>query len=70
MVLVDKQFNEKKFINSDTKSIFSIGDYRHNLNFNNEVNMYSSKISQKPKKFFDWDDGLKFNPKYKRDKAS
>jgi hypothetical protein len=68
-VLVDKIFNEKKKKNhSDTKSVFSIGDYRHNLIFKNEADSYSSKVNQMPKQFFDWDNGLKFNPKYKRDK--
>ena len=29
---------------------------------------YDSKVNQLPKQFLQWDDGTKFDPKYKRDK--
>lgn len=65
MMLVDKTINDKKC--NDNKSIFSIGDYRHNLAMKQEADLYSSKVSQLPKNFLSWDDGTTFNPKYKRD---
>lgn len=69
MVLVDKKLNDMNSNNTQNKSAFSIGDYRHNLIFKDDTVNYSSKVSQIPKQFFNWDDGTKFNPKYKRDKA-
>lgn len=67
MVLVDKNINDIN--NLDDKSVFSIGDYRHNLNYKNQVDFYSTGINQKPKQFFDWDDGIEFNPKKKKIKS-
>jgi hypothetical protein len=67
MVLVDKNINDKN--NLDNKSVFSIGDYRHNLNYKYQVDLYSTGINKKPKQFFDWDDGIKFNPKSNKNKS-
>ena len=70
MVFVDKDINppKNKFINYDkNRSIFSFGDFRNNVCTKKEREFYDSKVSQKPKKFFDWDDNKKFNPKYKKD---
>jgi hypothetical protein len=61
MILVDKTKN-------NNKSIFSIGDYRHNVPRKEEADFYSQHVSKEPKIFFGWDDGTKFNPKLKRDK--
>ena len=33
----------------------------------NEKDIYDAKVSQEPKMFFNWDDGKKFVPKYKKD---
>ena len=71
MVFVDKELNPKKIrpINYDkNKSIFSYGDFRNNVVTKPEHIYYDSKVSKSPKKFFDWDDKTKFNPKFKRDK--
>lgn len=67
-MLVDKKENNKKEEMKDHKSIFSIGDYRHNIALKHEADLYSSKVNQLPKQFLSWDDGTKFNPKYKKDK--
>jgi hypothetical protein len=32
-------------------------DYRHDIRLKEEADIYSSRVSQQPKKFFDWDDG-------------
>ena len=47
--------------------IFTYGDFRNNVTTRPEHLYYDSKVSQVPKKFFDWDDGTRFNPKYKKD---
>lgn len=69
--LVDIDLNPSKIkppeINPK-KSVFSYCDFRNNVLTKKEHEFYDSKVSQSPKKFFDWDDGIKFNPKYKRDK--
>ncbi len=65
-VLVDKNINDKKY--KDQRSVFSIGDYRHNLIYKNDSEFFASQVSQQPKNFLSWDDGAKFNPKYKKDK--
>lgn len=67
MVLVDKNINPVKNSQNENKSIFSIGDYRHNLAQKSEADFYSADVSKQPKSFFSWDDGTKFNPKLKRD---
>jgi hypothetical protein len=64
MMLVDKNVN---CTNSENKSVFSIGDYRHNLPYKEDADHHSSKVSQLPKTFFGWNDGTKFNAKYKKD---
>ena len=71
MVFVDKDINppKNKILNYDkNKSIFSYGDFRNNVVTKPEHIYYDSKVSQLPKKFFDWDDKTKFNPKFKKDK--
>ena len=71
MVLVDKELNPSKIKNEieyyPRRSIFSYGDFRNNVLTKKQMEYYNSKVSQEPKKFFDWDDGKKFNPKYKKD---
>ena len=69
MVLVDKNTNNPKdTLNNPNKSIYSIGDFRHNLVLKEDADKYSSTVSQLPKSFLAWDDGKKFNQKYKKDK--
>ena len=70
MVFVDKDINppKNKILNYDkNKSIFSYGDFRHNVVTKKQHEYYDSKVSQEPKQFFDWDDKKRFNPKYKKD---
>ena len=70
MVFVDKDLNlpKNKTIDYDPhRSIFSYNDFRHNVVTKKEHEYYDKKVSQLPKKFFDWDDGTVFDPKYKRD---
>ena len=69
ILLVDKDLNIKKKCNEydQSRSIFSIQDFRHNVITKKEHDYYDSMVNQKPKKFFDWDDGKSFNPKYKKD---
>ena len=67
---VDKDLNPSKIKSVDfypRRSIFSFGDFRNNVLTKKEKDIYDAKVSQKPKKFFDWDDGKVFNPKYKKD---
>lgn len=77
MAWVDKRLNPKQIrternLESDkvdeTRSIFHIGDFRHNLPTEALARKYDTKISQKPRLFFEWNDGTKFDPKYKKDK--
>jgi hypothetical protein len=75
MVLVDKNENlnhpqTTRNLNNikENKSVFSLGDFRHNLPYIQDANQYMEKVSQKPKEFFHWNDGTTFNPKFKRDK--
>jgi len=69
VVLVDKNTNNPKdTLNNPNKSIYSIGDFRHNLVLKEDADKYSSTVSQLPKSFLAWDDGKKFNQKYKKDK--
>ena len=69
MLLVDKDLNMKKKPEgyNPNRSIFSIQDFRHHVMTKKEHEYYDSLVNQKPTKFFDWDDGKKFNPKYKKD---
>jgi len=69
MVLVDKNINNPNDnLNNPNKSVYSIGDYRHNLVLKEDADKYSNTVSQFPKTFAAWDDGKKFNQKYKKDK--
>ena len=69
MALVDKDLNIKKKPDGydPSRSIFSIQDFRHAVMTKRDHEYYDSMVSQMPKKFFDWDDGKRFNPKYKKD---
>ena len=69
MLLVDKALNIKKKPNgyNPSRSIFSIQDFRHAVMTKKEHEYYDSMVNQQPVRFFDWDDGKKFNPKYKKD---
>jgi hypothetical protein len=55
-------------LNNPNKSIFNIGDYRHNLVLKEDADIYSNNINKKPKQFLAWDDGKIFNQKFKKDK--
>ena len=66
MIWVDKDINEKSNTNPE-KSIFSFMDFRNNVVTKKEAEYYGSLVPQVPKKFFDWDDGKRYNPKYKKD---
>ena len=57
--LVDKDNGS----NRNNKSIFSIGDFRHNVSFKDDMIKYQEGISEKPKRFFDWDDVKRYDPK-------
>ena len=68
---VDKDLNPSKIKppeKNSMKSIFSYNDFRNNVLTKKEHEYYDSKVNQLPKQFLCWDDGTKFNPKYKRDK--
>ena len=70
MAFFDKDLNIKSLKTYDynpTKSIFCYQDFRNNVNTTREAKFYGDKVSQKPKRFFEWDDGTKFNKKYKKD---
>ena len=72
MAFVDKDLNlnnikTKTYDYDSTRSIFSYQDFRNNVNTDREAKFYGSKVSQKPKRFFEWDDGTKFNAKLKKD---
>lgn len=75
MALVDKELNPKRRINetsgeafeNNARSIFNLGDFRHNLRTEKMAREYDTKVSQKPRQFFDWDDGKRYDPKYKKD---
>jgi hypothetical protein len=69
MMLVDKNLNIKKKPDGydSSRSIFSIHDFRHNVMTKKDHEFYDSKVNQVPKNFFCWDDGKRFNPKYKKD---
>ena len=69
MMLVDKKLNIKKKPDGydPSRSIFSFQDFRHAVMTKKEHEFYDSLVSQKPKSFFEWDDGKRFNPKYKKD---
>ena len=70
MAYVDKDINPnrlKPILYNPNKSVFNFMDFRHDLMSEKDTKYYGAKVSQFPKKFFDWDDGKKFNPKYKKD---
>ena len=70
IVFVDKELNPSKIKKVDynpSRSVFSYGDFRNNVLTKTEKDLFDSKVSQKPRKFFDWADGKRFNPKYKKD---
>ena len=70
MALVDKDLNPKKTNKIEynpNRSVFNFQDFRHNVATKNEAKYYGAQVSQLPRKFFDWDDGKKFNPKFKKD---
>ena len=59
-LLIDKDSNSNK-------SVFSLGDCRHNVNTKEDADSYSANISQNPKKFNPWTNTEIYNPKFKRD---
>ena len=65
VLLVDKNLNPK--LTKNNRSIFNLGDFRHNVIFDEERKIFDNLVNKNPKKFFDWDDGTRFNPKYKKD---
>jgi len=68
-MLVDKKTNnEKDTLNNPNKSIFSIGDIRHELVCKESTDFFTKQVQPNPKEFMAWDDGKRFNPKLKKDK--
>jgi hypothetical protein len=70
MLLIDKNLVPKitnKSVLLKQKSIFNLSDFRHNVRSEEERKYNDNLVSQKPKKFFDWDDGKVFDPKIKKD---
>ena len=70
MAFVDKDLNLKKINKveyNSARSVFNYQDFRNNVVTSNEAKEYGSLVSQKPRRFFYWDDGKKFNPMYKND---
>ena len=70
MAFVDKIINPKRLkpiAFNPSRSIFNIDDFRHNVRTDKDRKIFDSTVSQLPRKFFDWDDGKKFNPKTKKD---
>ena len=68
---VDKELNPSKVKPPDynpMKSVFSYCDFRNNVLTKEQHEYFDSKVSQLPKQFLNWDDGTKFNPRYRRDK--
>jgi hypothetical protein len=63
---VDKDINDKKNPMKMNRSVFAISDYRHDIRLKEEADVYSTRVSQQPKKFFDWDDGKKYNPHFRK----
>ena len=70
IVLVDKDLNPSKIKNLDyspERSVFNYGDFRNNVFSQKEKELYDSKVSQRPRQFYNWDDGKKYIPKYSKD---
>jgi hypothetical protein len=67
MLWVDKNLNVDRNKYNPERSIFSYMDFRNNVVTKEQAEYYGSLVSQMPKKFFDWDDGKRFNPKFKKD---
>ena len=70
MAFVDKELNLNRIKTVEynpSRSVFSYQDFRCNVVTTKDAKNYGEKVSQKPKRFFEWDDGKKFNPKYKKD---
>ena len=70
IVLVDKDLNPSNLKSVDfnpARSVFNYGDFRNNVFSQKEKELYDSKVSQRPRQFFNWDDGKKYIPKYSKD---
>ena len=70
MAIVDKDLNLnqlKPIKFNPARSVFSYQDFRNDVVTKEDAKYYGGKVSQKPKKFFEWDDGKRFNPKFKKD---
>ncbi len=63
-MLVDKE-RKVNNVKSD-KSVFAIGDYRHNLPYKPQSDYHMSKVDQNPKQFLGWNSDTNFKPKIKR----
>jgi len=59
MILVDKV--------QKIKSVFSIGDFRHNIVNSEEAKKFMNEVKQVPKNMLGWNDFTVYNPKVKRD---
>ena len=62
-ILIDKEQNKNK-------SIFSSGDFRHNVITNEDAVNNAVFVKKNPKSFFNWNDDTVFHPKFKRDVKS
>ena len=70
IVFVDKDLNPSRLKSVDyypNRSVFNYQDFRNNVLTKKEKDLYDGQVSQKPRKFFDWDDGKRYNCKYKKD---
>ena len=61
MMLVDKD--------QKNKSIFSTGDFRHNIPNGEEAMRFSAMVKQTPKSMLGWNDNTVYNPKVKKDSS-
>ena len=58
MAFVDKELNLKRLKPleyNNSRSVFSYQDFRNDVNTSKEAKYYGEKVSQKPKRFFEWD---------------
>ena len=59
-MLVDK--------NQYNKSVFNIGDFRHNVATKENADLHMNKVSKSPKEFFSWSGKERvYNPHFKKD---
>lgn len=70
MILIDKNIAPSKiklYKYNPNRSLFNYQDFRNTVTTKKEQEYFDSLVNKLPRKFFDWDDGKKFIPKYKKD---